>query len=161
MPSALTIAAGTSSGRCRAASDTKRAPSAKSASALRAASSASRVLPTPPGPVSVNSRTDAGSQPLADRHELARATDRPIRRRGQRADAWEPRRRGRRVDRGVVGEDRVVEVVELGARFDPELLDEDLAGVAVGLQRVGLAAAAVEREHQLRRAGARATGARW
>ena len=51
---------------------------------------------------------------------------------------------------GVVGEDRLVELVELGARLDPELLDEHLAGVAVGLQRVGLAAAAVEREHQLR-----------
>ena len=49
-----------------------------------------------------------------------------------------------------MGEDRLVEVVQLGARLDPELLDEDLAGVAVGLQRVGLAAAAVQREHQLR-----------
>ena len=43
-----------------------------------------------------------------------------------------------------------MEVVQLGAWLDPELLDEDLAGVAVGLQRVGLAAAAVQREHQLR-----------
>ena len=59
-------------------------------------------------------------------------------------------RGGWRVERGVVGEDRLVEVMELGARLDPELLDEDLAGVAVGLQRVGLAAAAIQREHQLR-----------
>ena len=36
------------------------------------------------------------------------------------------------------------------AGLDPELLDEDLARVAVGLQRVGLAAAAIQREHQLR-----------
>ena len=43
-----------------------------------------------------------------------------------------------------------MEVMELGARLDPELLDEHLARVAVGLQRVGLAAAAIQREHQLR-----------
>ena len=90
IPSALTIAAGTSSGRCTAASDTKHAPSAKSASTARAASSASRVLPTPPGPVSVNSRTDAAAQPLADRGELVLATDRAIRRRRQRAVASAP-----------------------------------------------------------------------
>ena len=40
--------------------------------------------------------------------------------------------------------------MQLGARLDPELFDEHLAGVAVGLQRVGLAAAAIQREHQLR-----------
>ena len=49
-----------------------------------------------------------------------------------------------------MGEDRLVELVQLGAGLDPELLDEHLARVAVGLQRVGLAAAAVQREHQLR-----------
>jgi hypothetical protein len=48
-----------------------------------------------------------------------------------------------------VGEDRLVEVMELGARLDPELLDEHLARMAVGLECVGLAAASVQREHQL------------
>ena len=47
-------------------------------------------------------------------------------------------------------EDRLVEFVQLGSRLEPELFDEDVAGVAVGCQRVRLAAAAVEREHQLR-----------
>ena len=160
IPSALTIAAGTSSGRCTAASDTKRAPSAKSASTARAASSASRVLPTPPGPVSVKQPDRCGAQSLADRCELVLATDRAIRRRRQRAVASAPDarraravgrpRRGGGIERGVVGEDRLVEVMQLGSWLDPELLDEDLARVAVGLQRVGLAAAAVQREHQLR-----------
>ena len=49
-----------------------------------------------------------------------------------------------------MGEDRLVEVMELGAWLDPELLDEHLARVPVGLQGVGLAAAAIQREHQLR-----------
>ena len=48
-----------------------------------------------------------------------------------------------------MGENRLVEVMELGAWFDPELVDEHLAGVAVGLERVGLAATAIQREHQL------------
>ena len=43
-----------------------------------------------------------------------------------------------------------MEVVELGAGLDPELVDEDVAGVAVGLERVGLAAAAIQGEHQVR-----------
>ena len=105
-----------------------------------------------------------GAQSLADRCEVVLATDRAIRRRRQRAVAQRARRRppgvaavgrpaargGWGIERGVVGEDRLVEVMQLGSRLDPELLDEDLARVAVGLQRVGLAAAAVQREHQLR-----------
>jgi hypothetical protein len=39
------------------------------------------------------------------------------------------------------------------ARLDPELLDERGARVAVGLERLGLAACSVEREHQLRAEG--------
>jgi hypothetical protein len=87
---------------------------------------------------------------VADRDELVRATDRPIRWRGYRADGWRARRRGWRVDRRIVAEDRFVEIVEVRSWLDPELLDEDVAGVAVGLKRVGLAAAAIQREHQLR-----------
>jgi hypothetical protein len=58
MPSAPTIAVATSCGRCTSASDTKEAPSAKSGAAARAASSATRVFPTPPGPVTVSTRVD-------------------------------------------------------------------------------------------------------
>ena len=136
-----------------AASDTKRAPSAKSASTARAASSASRVLPTPPGPVSVSSRTEPARSRSPTAASSSPATDRPIRRRRQRAAPdrrLAPAARAAASSAGSWREDRLVEVVQLGARLDPELLDEHLAGVAVGLQRVGLAAAAIQREHQLR-----------
>jgi hypothetical protein len=82
-------------------------------------------------------------------------------RRRQRAVAPRVRRRPRPVgksagrggwgvDPRVVGEDRLVQVVQLSARLDPELLDEDLPRVTVRLQRVGLAAASIQREHPLR-----------
>ena len=110
-------------------------------------------MPTPPGPVSVSSRT----APARSRSAIAASSrSRPIVRFGGAGNARSPaaagggRRGGWRVERGIVREDRLVEVVQLGARLDPELLDEDLAGVPVGLQRVGLAAAAIQREHQLR-----------
>jgi hypothetical protein len=50
---------------------------------------------------------------------------------------------------GVVGEHGLMEVVQFASGLDPQLLDQHLAGVAVGLQRVGLAAAAIQGEHQL------------
>ena len=43
--------------------------------------------------------------------------------------------------------ERVVEAAELGAGLDADRLDEHRARVPVGVQRGGLAAAAVEREH--------------
>ena len=53
-------------------------------------------------------------------------------------------------ERVVLAEDRGLELAELGAGVDAELLDERLARGAVGGERVGLAARAVEREHELR-----------
>ena len=50
----------------------------------------------------------------------------------------------------VLAQDRGLELAELGAGVDAELLDERLARGAVGGERVGLAARAVEREHELR-----------
>ena len=61
-------------------------------------------------------------------------------------------RRGRgrrRRQRRILREDRPLERAQPLARLDPELVDERAARVLVGLQRVGLAVAAVEREHQL------------
>ncbi len=52
-------------------------------------------------------------------------------------------------DRRVVGEDRFLQPPELRPRLEPELLGEDAPGLLERLERVGLAAAAVEREHQL------------
>ena len=55
-----------------------------------------------------------------------------------------------RVELRVLRQDRVLEGAQLGARLDADLLDERAPGAAVGLERVRLAAAAVQREHQLR-----------
>ena len=57
---------------------------------------------------------------------------------------------GRQVQPRVLGENRLLELPQALARLDPELVGQRAAGVAVGLQRVGLAVAAVQREHQLR-----------
>ncbi len=53
-------------------------------------------------------------------------------------------------ERLVLAEDRGLELAELRAGVDAELLDEGLARGAVGGERVGLPAGAVEREHELR-----------
>ena len=57
MPRVRAIAGSTRSGDSSDASGTKRAPAAKPSAISRATSIASRVLPTPPGPVTVRSRT--------------------------------------------------------------------------------------------------------
>ena len=49
-----------------------------------------------------------------------------------------------------MSEHRTVQRGEFLARLDPEAVDEHLARLPVGGQRVGLAPAAVQREHQLR-----------
>src|SRR6185312_8429155 len=48
----------------------------------------------------------------------------------------------------VVAEHRPLELLERGARLDPELLDEVSAGIAVRLERLRLPPGAVERAHQ-------------
>ena len=153
IPSALTIAAGTSSGRCSAASETKCAPSAKSASTARAASRASRVLPTPPGPVSVSSRTE----PARSRSPTAssRARGRSC---GSAAPATCARARRRRPrPRSASGVRRRASSAwrrtsscssRSGcAGLDAELLDEPCARGLEGRQRVGLSSAAIQRQH--------------
>ncbi len=59
------------------------------------------------------------------------------------------RRRGRGLERGILPEDRALELLQLPARLDPEAADERLARIPVGGQRLGLPAGAVEREHLL------------
>ena len=53
------------------------------------------------------------------------------------------------LERGVLREDRALERLQRRGRLDPEALDERLPGRAVDLERLGLPAGAVEREHQL------------
>ena len=48
-----------------------------------------------------------------------------------------------------LAEDLRVELLQRAARFDPELVDEHAPALVVGLERVGLPAGAVQREHQL------------
>jgi hypothetical protein len=50
----------------------------------------------------------------------------------------------------VLLENPPLQVAQVFTRLDPDLLDERLAGGLVRLQRVGLAAGAIKREHQLR-----------
>ena len=57
--------------------------------------------------------------------------------------------RRRRVEGGVLGEDLLLEAAQLGPGLDPDLLAERPVGLAVGLQRLGLAPGAIEGEHAL------------
>ena len=85
---------------------------------------------------------------LRDRRDVALAADRRVRGHGQPAP---PRRRGRRAaEGGVVHEDGLLELPQLRTGLTPDRFDQGLAGLPVGRQRVRLAAAAVESEHQLR-----------
>ena len=68
-------------------------------------------------------------------------------------------RPGRRGERALLAQDRPVQRLQLRAGLDAELVDERAARVLVRRERLGLAAGAVEREHQLRRAAARAADA--
>jgi len=53
-------------------------------------------------------------------------------------------------ERRVLAQDRLFELAQLHPRLEAELLCETLARAAVHLERLGLPAGAVEREHQLR-----------
>ena len=57
--------------------------------------------------------------------------------------------RDRSSSSGVLDEDRALEPLQRRPGLDPELLDEQAARLAIGLERRRLAAGAVEREHQL------------
>ena len=87
------------------------------------------------------------AQQLDDVGDLLLAADE--RRRRSRQVPAAPRRDGDGGDRRIVREDGLLEPPQVGAWLERHLLREHPPGLAVGLERVGLAAAAVEREHQL------------
>ncbi len=58
----------------------------------------------------------------------------------------------------VVAQDHVLELAQLGARGQPELVAQQRARLPVGGERVGLAPGAIQRQHELRRADAPAAG---
>ena len=95
-PSAWTIAADTRAGSLIAASATKPAPSAPAAPRC-ASSSASRVFPTPPGPVSVRSRTPGSREPPPAR--CPGGASRPNSSRRRRRQRRRPRPRSPPADR--------------------------------------------------------------
>jgi hypothetical protein len=80
------------------------------------------------------------------RGELALATDEHARRVRRAALLG---RRCVELERGVLPQERLVELLELPAGFDAELLDEHRPRRPVGVESLGLAAASVERQHQL------------
>ena len=74
-PSAWAMAEATSPGSLIGASATKNTPSAKCSITSAATCSARRVLPIPPGPVRVSSRTSVAQQPPPHLRQLAAASD--------------------------------------------------------------------------------------
>ena len=55
-----------------------------------------------------------------------------------------------RLERRVLSEDRRLELPQLRARLESELVCQHATRVAVGLERVRLSARAVQRQHELR-----------
>ena len=110
---AAAISSGTSSGSRSGARPTKTTPSTNRSVSSCAAWMASRVLPVPPGPVSVTSRESSAEQ-RDDVLDLSAASDERCRRRGQAAARAQLGRLD--VERGVLAEDRRLELLELRAR---------------------------------------------
>src|SRR5439155_11586635 len=54
-----------------------------------------------------------------------------------------------RLQAPILPEDRALELLQLPARLDPELVHERLARLAVEVECFGLTAGAVQRQHQL------------
>ena len=94
----------------------------------------------------------APRRPASSRHEPGRALDvreQECHRAGGRPDAGRPRRAAGGESGLVLLEDRPLEPPQLLPRLEPELLVEQAAAGLVDGERLGLAAAAVEREHEL------------
>ena len=107
---------------------------------------ARRVLPIPPTPVRVISRSDSSDGP-----STASSSCRPTIGLTAAAGSIDPDRRrcgcGRRQP-WVVGEDRLLDVPQRRAWLDPQLVGEQHPDAAERRQRVGWAASLVQRSHQ-------------
>ena len=117
---------------------TKRTPSGKSASRAWATRIPSRVLPTPPGPVSVSSRCPRRA---GDRAVQLVAPPDQRRRRDRKAVERLDRPSGRAVQRRILSKDPALEALDIGRRVDPQLLDECQAQASVCGEGLRLAAA--------------------
>ena len=123
-----------------------------SPAAARPTSTASRVLPTPPGPTSVTKRCSANSS-RRSRSSASRPTS------GVSASGMlgcdpaptattSPEQCAGECQRRVLGEDRRLQPAQLGPRFEAELLDQQAATLLEHPQRISLAPGAVQRQHQ-------------
>ena len=108
-------------------------------------------MPIPDGPQTITQTTRpsrARPQRVRSQSKLALASGE------QRRAALELHRqlddRRRCVEARVLGQDLLLQALELGARLDPDLFDQGLARLAVGIERLGLAPVAIEGEHALR-----------
>ena len=112
----------------------------------RAHSDATRVLPTPAGPVTVTRRSVRSSRRASSRCAAEERRRLAWERGARRRDRPE---RQRRPEPRVVVEHRPFELHQLRARFQSELVAEEPAGRPEDLERTGLATRSVERECQL------------
>ena len=94
-------------------------------------------------------RDQAGFAPAHERGDRSTLEVAPDERRGRR-ELWVGRRRRRRVEPRILAQDRLLEVAQLRAGVDAEPVHERGPRLAVGLERLGLAIRAVQRQDELR-----------
>src|SRR5690242_10220269 len=136
---------------------TNHAPSRYCAAKASATLSASRVLPLPPAPVSVNSRRS--------RLPSSWATSRIARSRSPETMSREPEGCRLRLpctpgrpQCGILSQNQALEVLQGLGRREGQVVAQSSAEFAIDRERIGLPTSAVQRGHQLRSAAALATG---
>ena len=116
-------------------------------------SSARRVLPDPAAPVNVRSRTSSRrKRARISRSSRVRPTKDDERRSEARpgsASTVCPRVGGGEIERGILVENRALELPERERRLDAERLHERAPRIAIRRERVRLPSRAVESEHEL------------
>ena len=133
--------------------------SAPLSAARLASSSARRLLPMPGSPPTTSEPSAAGQRVARARaRSVASSRSRPTKTLSGRLEGRRRRRcaaeglvtAGREeVESGILTENRLLELDDRPARLEAELVDEHAARVLVDLQGLGLAAAAIQGEHQL------------
>ena len=148
--SADATASRTAAGSPTGASSTRYPPPASISAEARATSSASRVLPTPPG-------SDEREQALPGREsrELAELPVAPHERgerfgdRGTADGSRLPRPRRGRLQRRVLLQDRRLQPAQIRSGIESELLGQDVPALLVHTQCVRLPAGPVQGDHEL------------
>ena len=148
-PSAWAIVEASRSESRSGARSQKTTPSGKRSSAWAPPCKARRVLPVPPGPVSVTRRvSDPPRRPSSSSSSRSRPTS-GLGAAG-RFVSRDPSPRSGCCERVVLVEDLPVERLEIWGGVDSQLVDQRFARLSVVLERLGLPPRAVEGHHQLR-----------